>query len=1156
MPPKRKTGSRGSSLSIPAKANKILNLILLVMAFIIIRCWHLSVVQYEDRLAGSRRPQRRVVIERAERGTIRDRFNLPLAVNKVQYNAAIFYAHIREIPSIAWERNTEGDRVKVRKRSEHITQLSELLGGELSMDPERIEDLIHSKASLFPNTAFVIKEDISEKEYFRLKALEKDWLGLYGERVPKRHYIQNRSAADVLGYMGAISREQYLSVSDETRELKEYLKAWEQGLELELPEGMDNPMQVRHRLQDLQQKAYTINDYVGKSGIEGKFDENLRGFYGKRTYYTDARGNFLRELPGAREPLSGQRFLLSISSELQEFAEELLVKSEEIREGRSTTFDWSKREYLSLKQPWIKGGAILAMDPKTGEVLAMATYPRFDPNDFVSVGSWDQRKKKISNVRQWFESENYLAEIWDGLRPLTRERFSERKGDIVDEERDLTWNNYINFILPKGNEARRTIQNLSTIDNAIFLQGVFEELQELSGQESAYNIFNVLYNEKGHVIYRDRMSTVEKEEIRARFAENSEKVSQLKNKLDIYFSTVPNNYDKVLVLDLCRLAVLNEAFSSDLLLKTGKQSIAEYREASRAMAVISEVVRGMAKNVFREEDFKTWRKEHQKEYLQEKRRKERAAKRYSRPYLDYLDKKEKKLFREFWETYRLSLIMTFVTGDIPEKRIMSEEAEPYFHYFQSWSTELSQGAHQLAAWHESYKVLKKAVAGLSKESGVEYLQSMRNFHDSTRPLLGKYRNIRSNEGEQLEKHLAAAFYPVYGYGFARSQIYRQATPQGSIFKLVVAYEALAQRYQQLIETGESLKKLNPLDMVDQVKKIGGKNSPWIVGYRLDGEPIPQFYNGGRLPRSERRNIGRINLINALEVSSNPYFSLLAGDVLNDPLDLNEAAKKFSFGKRTGIDLTGEISGRLPKDLLEDRTGLYAYAIGQHSLVVTPLQTGVMLSAMVNGGKVFKPKIVNMIAGKEPVRGDEQIFSKSDFAFKNSLALVGVDFPLFTAAESQRQKKLVNFIPSKVENELFMPEPIREMLVAGMQKVVTSKRGSARPGSMRTYYGHPEILQDYEDLHEQIIGKTSTSEIVESVDLDLEMGAYRYKHIWFAGVSYDPDEQVSSGKKLEIPELVVVVYLRFGDYGKEAAPLVGQIVKKWREIKAKHSKLES
>ena len=39
-----------------------------------------------------------------------------------------------------------------------------------------------------------------------------------------------------------------------------------------------------------------------------------------------------------------------------------------------------------------------------------------------------------------------------------------------------------------------------------------------------------------------------------------------------------------------------------------------------------------------------------------------------------------------------------------------------------------------------------------------------------------------------------------------------------------------------------------------------------------------------------------------------------------------------------------------------------------------------------------------------------------------------------------------------------------------------------------------------------------------------------------------------------PELIVVVYLRYGGYGKEAAPIAAQIVKKWREIKTLHTPL--
>ena len=47
-----------------------------------------------------------------------------------------------------------------------------------------IEDTIHGKASLFPHTPFILKEDLSEKEYYRLKLMEKDWVGIRTEGDP------------------------------------------------------------------------------------------------------------------------------------------------------------------------------------------------------------------------------------------------------------------------------------------------------------------------------------------------------------------------------------------------------------------------------------------------------------------------------------------------------------------------------------------------------------------------------------------------------------------------------------------------------------------------------------------------------------------------------------------------------------------------------------------------------------------------------------------------------------------------------------------------------------------------------------------------------------------------------------------------------------
>ena len=78
------SSSKDFGTSIPAKANKLLNMILAAMLLILFRLWHLTVVQHDEKLEESKKPQHRVIIERAERATIRDRFNLPLAINKVQ----------------------------------------------------------------------------------------------------------------------------------------------------------------------------------------------------------------------------------------------------------------------------------------------------------------------------------------------------------------------------------------------------------------------------------------------------------------------------------------------------------------------------------------------------------------------------------------------------------------------------------------------------------------------------------------------------------------------------------------------------------------------------------------------------------------------------------------------------------------------------------------------------------------------------------------------------------------------------------------------------------------------------------------------------------------------------------------------------------------
>ena len=1098
-------------LDIPSKANRILNLILIGFLLIVLRIWHLGVVQHEERSEEARKPQRRVVVESSKRGTIRDRFNHPLAINKVRYNAAVLYSQIRQIPTVVWEKR-DGKKIQRFKRKEYISQLAKLLGYELQLDSERLEDLIYAKAAFYTQHPFIIKEDLSEKEYYRLKMLEKDWLGIQTQLSSRRYYPLGKVAGDIIGYMGAISRDEYEKVIEEIGNLEVYLKAIECGEECSLPKGISSPQEVEDRLTALIDHAYSLNDCVGKMGIEGKFEETLRGFHGKKIYYSDARGNYLRQLEGAKEAQSGQRVLLTISADLQEFAEKLLIQNESMRdirvEGRN------RKELEAEKEPWIKGGAIVALDPIQGEILALASYPRYDPNDFIPSGSHEIASMKNRNIRRWLESETYIAEVWDQKRPLERERYDPVKETIIEEKIWLTWDQYLGFILPKDSPIRTNLQKVGHVGNAVTLQVLVEKLLDLCGQPNAYTMFNALYQGGDHKSYKRLQLPGQKEALTENIKNNEELIRKIKAQIDPFFSGLPHNYDKVLLVDLCRLVVEADRFQEDLQSVIGHQRLADFREASAAMVILKDVVREFSKDLFHATDFKEWRQLNQKEYLKQKRQEEYAnGKRYGAAYLDLLDNKEKELFEAFWKENCEKFILTFLTG----MQFLDSRLGLYLDYFSTWEKELVQGAHGEIFWGKAYGSLKKIVGKLPVKEAIAYLHSLRSYEDLTRPALGQYHSVRKHQGKQLEKHLAAGFYPLYGFGYGRSYAYRQAAPQGSVFKLITAYEALIQKYQKDGQT-----PFNLLQIVDNTHERGGKI---YVGYDIHGKPIPQIYNGGRIPRSHRSGIGTVDMLKAFEDSSNPYFSLLASECIANPADLSEAAKKFSYGSRTGIDLPGEIKGNIPNDLDNNRNGLYAMAIGQHTLVVTPLQTAVMLAAIANGGKILKPKIVGLTAGK--VRD----------------------------ANGQEGGNAISITPTHVYREVLMPLQIRGILLEGMRRVADKALWGNLGNLSKQYQDHPEAISDLIDMHGQLVGKSSTAESRESLDLDLLRGIHLYNHVWFGGIVFESEKD--KGKQTYIfndqfgyPELVVVVYLRFGAWGKDTAPIAAQVAQKWREIKKK------
>ncbi|WP_324733074.1 penicillin-binding protein 2 [Pseudomonas paeninsulae] len=109
-------------------------------------------------------------------------------------------------------------------------------------------------------------------------------------------------------------------------------------------------------LKELDPVAYSGTHHIGKTGIERFYEEQLHGEVGYEEVETNARGRVLRVLKRI-DPMPGKDVMLTIDVRLQEAAEAALG-------GRR--------------------GAIVAIQPSTGEVLAMVSQPSFDPNPFVT----------------------------------------------------------------------------------------------------------------------------------------------------------------------------------------------------------------------------------------------------------------------------------------------------------------------------------------------------------------------------------------------------------------------------------------------------------------------------------------------------------------------------------------------------------------------------------------------------------------------------------------------------------------------------------------------------------------------------------------------------------------------------------------------------
>ncbi len=167
----------------------------------------------------------------------------------------------------------------------------------------------------------LLRENISREELLVFTERSQEFPGIMLEKTALRDYIEGLIFSHILGYVGKIDKK-----------------------ELD-----DNP-------------GYLLTDYIGKQGIEKSYEENLKGANGALQVEVDSLGNIKKEL-GVINPKPGSDLVLGIDSGLQK----------KIFDELSSILEKTQTETA----------AAVAMNPKTGEILALVSLPSFDNNLFT-----------------------------------------------------------------------------------------------------------------------------------------------------------------------------------------------------------------------------------------------------------------------------------------------------------------------------------------------------------------------------------------------------------------------------------------------------------------------------------------------------------------------------------------------------------------------------------------------------------------------------------------------------------------------------------------------------------------------------------------------------------------------------------------------------
>jgi penicillin-binding protein 2 len=130
-------------------------------------------------------------------------------------------------------------------------------------------------------------------------------------------------------------------------------------------------------LKQLKSVGYLPDDLIGRAGVEAQYETQLRGTYGMETIQRDATGRQIQVLSTDSQPIAGDSLTLTLDTKLQQQA--------------LTAVNWA------MHAAKLKSAVLIAMNPQTGEILAMVSTPTYDDNQFAQGISNAQFQALLNN---------------------------------------------------------------------------------------------------------------------------------------------------------------------------------------------------------------------------------------------------------------------------------------------------------------------------------------------------------------------------------------------------------------------------------------------------------------------------------------------------------------------------------------------------------------------------------------------------------------------------------------------------------------------------------------------------------------------------------------------------------------------------------------